>query len=385
LVTATLPFSRDLPRVAIIGGGAIGLAIGWRLAGAGCAVTICERGESGRGASWAAAGMLAAASEAEPGESALLRLNRHSQTLWPGFARALEAASGMTIGYRDEGTLIVALDRDDRARLQATYEFQRGLGLDLAWLGAAETREREPHLAAALAGAVFSPDDHQVDNRLLVAALKTAFLREGGTLRETTAVDAVETEGGRATGLLLGEEFVAADYVVLAAGAWSPQIGGLGGLRLFVRPVKGQMLALQMDQAAPLLRHVVWAPRVYLVPRNDGRLVIGGTVEERGFDARQTAGGMLALLEGAWRALPAIEELPIAESWVGFRPGSRDDAPLLGPCAIDRLVLATGHHRNGILLTPATAKAIAGYVLTGETDDEIRPFGIDRFTAAQEA
>jgi glycine oxidase len=380
LVTATLPSSRDAPRVAIIGSGAIGLAIGWRLAGAGCAVTICERGESGRGASWAAAGMLAAASEAEPGETALLRLNRHSQTLWPGFARALEAASGMTIGYRDEGTLIVALDRDDRARLQATYEFQRGLGLDLAWLGAAETREREPHLAAALAGAVFSPDDHQVDNRLLVAALKTAFLRAGGTLRENTEVDAVETKGGRAAGLRLGGEFVAADYIVLAAGAWSPQIGGLDGLRLFVRPVKGQMLALQMDQAAPLLRHVVWAPRVYLVPRNDGRLVIGGTVEERGFDARQTAGGMLALLEGAWRALPAIEELPIAESWVGFRPGSRDDAPLLGPCAIDRLVLATGHYRNGILLTPATADAIAGFVLTGEIDEQIRPFGIARFS-----
>jgi glycine oxidase len=367
-------------RIAIIGGGAIGLAIGWRLAEAGSAVTICERDEAGRGASWAAAGMLAAASEAEPGETALLQLNRHSQALWPGFARDLEAASCMAVGYRDEGTLIVALDRDDRARLQATFAFQRGLGLDLAWLGAAETRTREPHLAATLAGAVFSPGDHQVDNRLLVAALRTAFLREGGILREHAPVDAVETVGGRAIGVRIGADRIEADYVVLAAGAWSPGIGGLGALRLFVRPVKGQMLALQMDPAAPLLRHVVWTQRVYLVPRGDGRLVIGGTVEERGFDARQTAGGTLALLEGAWRALPAIEELPIAESWVGFRPGSRDDAPLLGPCAIDRLVLATGHHRNGILLTPATADAIAGFVLTGEIDASIRPFGIARFS-----
>jgi glycine oxidase len=388
LVSATIPSSRAAARVAshvaIIGGGAIGLAIGWRLAEAGCAVTICERDEAGRGASWAAAGMLAAASEAEPGETALLRLNRHSQSLWPGFAHALETASGLPIGYRDDGTLIVALDRDDRARLHATYEFQRGLGLDLAWLGAAEARAREPHLAAALAGAVFSPADHQVDNRLLVAALKGAFLRAGGVLREHQAVDAVETAGGRAIGLRLGGDLLPADHVVLAAGAWSPQIGGLDGIRLFVRPVKGQMLALQMDPAAPLLRHVVWTPRVYLVPRGDGRLVIGGTVEERGFDARQTAGGMLALLEGAWRALPAIEELPIAESWVGFRPGSRDDAPLLGPCAIDRLVLATGHYRNGILLIPATADAIAGFVLTGAIDDAIRPFGIDRFTAKED-
>jgi glycine oxidase len=139
-----------------------------------------------------------------------------------------------------------------------------------------------------------------------------------------------------------------------------------------------------MDPAAPLLRHVVWAPRAYLVPRGDGRLIIGGTVEERGFDARQTAGGMLALLEGAWRAMPATEELPIAESWVGFRPGTRDDAPLLGPCAIDRLVLATGHYRNGILLTPATADAIARFVLTGALADAIRPFHIDRFTARED-
>jgi glycine oxidase len=387
-VTATIPSSpcgapRIAPRVAIIGGGAIGLAIGWRLAAAGCAVTICERDAAGRGASWAAAGMLAAASEAEPGETALLRLNRHSQALWPGFARELEAASGMAIFYRDEGTLIIALDRDDRARLQATYEFQRGLGLDLVWLGAAETRSREPHLAPALAGAVFSPADHQVDNRLLVAALRAAFIGAGGILRENAPVDAVETRAGRAIGLRLGGETLAADYVVLAAGAWSPRIAGLDGVRLPVRPIKGQMLALQMDPAVPLLRHVVWAPRAYLVPRRDGRLLIGGTVEERGFDARQTAGGMLALLDGAWRAVPAIEELPIAESWVGFRPGSRDDAPLLGPCAVDRLVLATGHYRNGILLTPATADATARFVLTGALDDAIRPFGIDRFTAKE--
>jgi glycine oxidase len=373
-----------LPRVAIIGGGVIGLATGWRLAAAGCGVTLFERDSVGRGASWAAAGMLAAASEAEPGEEALLRLNRHSQSLWPGFARDLEAVCDMTIGYRDEGTLVIALGRDDRAKLNATYTYQRGLGLDLVWLGAAEARAREPHLHAALAGAVFSPADHQVDNRLLVRGLKTAFLRAGGLLRERAPVTAVATENGRATGVRLGAEFHPADFVVLAAGAWSPQIGGLGDeVRLFMRPVKGQMLALRMDPAAPLLRHVVWTPRVYLVPRRDGRLIIGGTVEERGFDDRLTAGGMLALLEGAWRALPSIEELPIDESWVGFRPGSRDDAPLLGPCAIDRLVLATGHHRNGILLTPVTADAIARLVLTGEVVAAIRPFGIARFASVR--
>jgi glycine oxidase len=151
-----------------------------------------------------------------------------------------------------------------------------------------------------------------------------------------------------------------------------------------VRPVKGQMLAVRMDAAAPLLRHVVWAPKAYLVPRRDGRLIVGGTVEERGFDRSLTAGGVLALLDGAWRALPGIEELPIEEMWVGFRPGSRDDAPILGACAVDRLILAAGHHRNGILLTPITADAVSRLILTDRTPEAIRPFGLARFQLAPE-
>jgi glycine oxidase len=140
------------------------------------------------------------------------------------------------------------------------------------------------------------------------------------------------------------------------------------------------MLALEMDPANPLLHHVVWLPRGYLVPRRDGRLVVGGTVEERGFDDRITAGGLLALIEGAWRAVPGIEELPVAETWVGFRPGSRDDAPILGPSGIDGLVVATGHHRNGILLTPLTAGTISDFVLTGHLPEAVRPFTPQRFS-----
>lgn len=346
-------------------------------------MTLFERDCVGAGASRAAAGMLAAACEAEPGEIALLALNRASQATWPEFVRELEAASDLSVGYRDEGTLAVALDRDDAARLRATFEFQRGLGLDLAWLGAAEIRALEPHLHPTIAGAILGSGDHQVDNRRLVAALAEAFRRAGGVLRETSPVTALEIAGDRVAGVRLGDEVYPADTVVLAAGAWSPQLGGLTDwVRLPVRPVKGQALALQMDPAAPLLRHVVWTGRVYLVPRGDGRLIVGATVEERGFDAQLTAGGMLALLDGAWRALPGCEELPIAESWVGFRPGSRDDAPILGPCALRGLVLATGHHRNGILLTPATAALVAHFVLTGEVAGAMLPFGIDRFSPA---
>jgi len=150
-----------------------------------------------------------------------------------------------------------------------------------------------------------------------------------------------------------------------------------------VRPIKGQMLALQMDPAAALLRHVIWLPNGgYLVPRRDGRLIVGGTVEERGFDERLTAGGVLALIDGAWRAVPVIEELPIAEMWVGFRPGSRDDAPMLGPSAVDRLVIATGHHRNGILLTPVSAAVVSTYILGGRLPEIARPFSPERFAPA---
>jgi glycine oxidase len=370
-------------RVAIVGGGVIGLATGWRLAAAGAAVEIYERGRAGRGASWAAAGMLAAAAEAEPSEERLLPLTLESQRRWPGFASELEAASGMRVGYRGEGTLVVALTRDDAERLRFSYEFQRGLGLDLAWLGPSEVLEREPFLNPRLAAGCFSPSDHQVDNRRVVAALVEAFRRAGGKLFEEAPVERVAIEGGRAGGVVVGGTLRPADRVVLAAGAWS----GTDGLvpaetRPPVRPIKGQMMAVRMDPAAPLLRHVVWTPRVYLVPRDDGRLIVGGTVEERGFDETITAGGLFSLLEGAWRALPAVEELAVDETWVGFRPGSPDDAPILGATPVEGLVVATGHHRNGILLTPVTADAIVQCVLTDRVLDSIRPFGIERFETA---
>jgi glycine oxidase len=358
----------------------MGLAIGWRLAAAGCRVTLFERDEPGSGASWAAAGMLAAGIEAEPGELDLLALNRRSQELWPAFAAELERETGTSVGLRQEGTIVVALTRDDAAQLRFHHDFQRQHGVELEWLTVADARRREPHLHPNLAAAVFCAADHQVDNRLLVRALERAFVAAGGTLRTHAPVEALEHDESGVKGVRVAGSRHEADVVVLAAGAWSGQIGGLP-VPLPVRPVKGQMLALRMDPVTPLLRHVVWAPRAYLVPRRDGRLIIGATTEERGFDPSLTAGGILALLEGAWRVVPGIEDLPIDEMWVGFRPGSRDDAPVLGPCDIPGLVLATGHHRNGILLTPVTAQAVARYVLDGEVDPVIRPFALARFSA----
>ncbi len=380
-ITASITVSSFRPKTVIIGAGVMGLGIAWRLAQSGCAVAVYDRAAAGRGASWAAAGMLAAAVETEPGEEALLALTLESQRMWPDFARELEAVSGISVDYCDEGTIVVALTRDDAEQLRFTFDFQKSLGLDLEWLSGAEARRREPHLRPGISGAVVSPRDHQVDNRRLVRALAEAARKAGAILYEDHPVREVQITGGRVAAAVTEHRREPADVVVLAAGAWSRDIAGIPAAHLPpVRPIKGQMLALSMDPANPLLHHVLWLPRGYLVPRRDGRLVVGGTVEERGFDDTITAGGLLALIEGAWRAVPGVEELPVAETWVGFRPGSRDDAPMLGPSGIDGLVIATGHHRNGILLTPLTAEAVSAFVMTGYLPEAVRPFTPERFT-----
>jgi glycine oxidase len=382
VLVSTSTFSSK-PSVAVIGGGINGLAIAWRLTQAGCAVDVYDSGAIGpgtRGATWAAGGMLAASIEAEPGEEALTALCLESQQQWPAFRDELEAASGISVGYRDEGIMVVATNRDEAAALRHHFDYQIGLGLKLEWLTPADARRREPHLGRNIAAAVHSPGDHQVENRDVLRALVVAAERAGVRLHAHTPVEALATAGGQAKGVRIAGEVHTADAVVLAAGAWS---GGLAGVppeaRPPVRPLKGQMLALQMDPAAPILTHTIWAPTTYLIPRLDGRLLIGATVEERGFDDTITAGGLLALLDTAWRALPTIEELPVVEQWVGFRPTSRDDAPIFGPTSVEGLFLATGHHRNGILLAPLTADAVSLAVLGQDMPEIARPFTLDRF------
>jgi glycine oxidase len=291
----------------------------------------------------------------------------------------------MDVGYRDEGTLAVALTRDDAEQLRFTVAFQRRLGIDIELMTGAAARDLEPHLHPGLVGAARCARDHQIDNRLAVTALKRALASAGGRLHEGCEA-ALDMAGGRLAGVVGGDRPHRAEFVVIAAGAWSRGIAGLPGpLRPPVRPIKGQMLALRMAPDDPLIRHVVWSPRAYFVPRRDGRLLVGATVEERGFDASLTAGGIYVLLESARRTIPGTEDLAIDEIWCGFRPGSRDDAPILGPTAIPGLILATGHHRSGILLTPATAEAIADCILTGRVPEAIRPFGLDRFRTAETA
>jgi len=369
-------------RVAIIGAGIMGMSIAWRLAQAGVAVTLFDRHRAGSGATHAAAGMLAAGLEGEPGEEWLHPLCDASQRLWPDFARELAEESGLDLGYRNEGTLSVALSRDDAARLRQDLVRLTALGCDLVWADSRELRRREPCLNPAVVGGLISARDHQVDNRVAARALAAVLARRGVTIHQEVPV-ALATAGGRAVGVRVGDRLHEADVVVLAAGAWSAEVDGVPtGARPPVRPCKGQMMALAMDPAAALLNHVVWGPGTYLVPRRDGRLILGATVEEKGFDTTMTAGGVLSLLHAAWRVLPGIEELPILESWVGFRPRARDDAPLLGPtAALPGLIHASGHHRNGILLTPATADLIARCILEGAMPELGRAYSPDRFAA----
>jgi glycine oxidase len=366
--------------VLIIGGGSIGLATGFELLRRNIPVTLLERGTAGRGTSWQAAGMLAPDAEIGFEELELYKLNRESLRRWPDFVDRVEASSGQSVDYRDEGTLIVADDRDHAEALRRRYEFQREQGLEVEWLTSEEAREIEPYLAPQLAAAVYSPSDHQVDNRLLVDALRTAFKAEGGTLHENTPVSAVRPDADRPSVVTEDGSRITGGHVVVAAGVWSRELEGLTPeAQPPVRPVKGQSMQLRRARAFDL-QHVVRGPEAYLAPKSDGRVVIGATSEEMGFDTTVTAGGLYDLLEGAWEVVPGIRDLPVEETWAGLRPASRDHAPLLGPSAAPGVVMATGHYRHGILLTPVTAEEVARSIATGETSERMVPFSPTRFS-----
>jgi glycine oxidase len=371
--------------VVVVGGGVIGLAIAWRAAGAGMTVTVVDE-TPGQGASWAAAGMLAPVTEVHYGERPLLGLNLAAADRWPAFAAEVEEASGHPVGYRPGGTLAVARDADDNAALEDLYQFQLRCGLRVERLRSRECRQLEPGLAPGIRGGVLAAGDHQVDNRALVQALLIACRRAGVRLVEGR-VGEVTVEGDRVTGVALadggrpdGGPALAAGTVVLAAGCWSGGLGGLAAEALPpVRPVKGQLLYLRGPADEPLCSRNVRGLEVYVVPRGDGRVVVGATVEEQGFDTTVTAGAVHDLLRAALELLPDAAELELAETVVGLRPGSPDNAPMLGPAGPEGLVVATGHYRNGILLTPVTADAIAELLATGRVPDLLAPFAPGRF------
>ena len=377
---ARLPERAD---VAVAGGGLIGLASAWRLAQSGLSVVVVERGTIGSGASLAATGMLAPAAEHEPGSDPLLPLALDSLRRWPGFRDALEAASGLSIDYRPDGTLVLANGRDEVERLRFRYDLQTRSGLDATWLPGPEVRRREPALRPSVTAGVHCPHDHQVDPRLVMAALVAACRAAGVTLVENRPVTALDWAGGRVVGLRTADAGLRAGTVVLATGAWSGE-GGLlpDALALPVRPLKGQSLALRTTARTGTLGHMVWTEQVHMAPKGDGQIIVGATVEDCGFREGVTAGGLYALLEGARRVLPGIEEMAVEAVWSGFRPTSDDDAPIIDTLA-PGLVAATGHHRNGYLLAPVTADAVAELVTSGALPAIARPFTRARFARGE--
>jgi glycine oxidase len=357
------------PDVLVIGGGVVGLAVAWRAAQRGLSVALLERDTTGCGASRVAAGMLAPVSEVEFGSGGrrLLALGLRSAGMWPAFAAELEAAAGMSVGLREAGTLFVARDEDEARELERQIALRDSLGLRSRRLRPSQARELEPALAPTIRLALELPDDHSVDPRLVLAALRIGCLASGVQLREHAPVTRLSLDGGAVTGVELADgEVVRSAIVVVASGAWTGALMGLpDGARVPVRPVKGQTLRLR-DPAGPgMIERAVRYQGGYLVPRADGGYVLGGTVEERDFDDSPTAGAAYELLREAHELVPGVSELRIEELSVGLRPGTPDNVPAIGASSVSGLMWATGHYRNGILLAPLTADLILA-LLAGE-------------------
>jgi glycine oxidase len=374
----------------VVGGGVIGLTIAWLASRRGMAVTLLERGALGQGTSHVAAGMLAPVAEVEFGAAGgrSLDLGLRSAGMWPDFARGLEAASGIALELRRTGTLLLARDEDEAAELERQLAFRRSLGLDVRRLLPSAVRELERALAPTVRLALEAPDDHAVDPRRVLMALVGACRAAGVELREQARVVGLEHSGERVVGVgLENGERIEADAVVLAAGAWSEDIGGLTAeARVPVRAVKGQIMRLRDPEGAGLLERVVRYEGGYIVPRGDGRYVLGATVEERGFELGATAGGVYELLRDAHELVPGISELEIEELSVGLRPGSPDNLPSIGPGLHEGLLWATGHHRNGILLAPLTAELVLDALSgAGAYDELLRACDPRRFAAVEVA
>ena len=369
------------PDVAIVGGGPIGLAAAWRAAQRGLRVCVLDAGEPG---AWhVAAGMLAPVAEAQFGDEALLELSMRAARGFPGFCDELAEASGIDPGLLPSGTLVVARDRDEAEALERLLAFRRRLGLPVQRLLPTAARRAEPALAPTVRLALDVAGDHSVDPRRLVAALAEAVRRAGGFVRARARVKAVAVAGERVTGVRLdGGETLAAGAVLVAAGAHCGQLEGLPpDARVPVRPVKGQVLRLRDPQGPGLVDRTIRTADAYIVPRADGRYVLGATMEERGFDTAATAGGVFELLRDVSEVLPGVLELEIEELLAGLRPATPDNVPAIGAGALEGLFWATGHHRNGILLSGLTGELAAAVLGGEELPAWADPAGARRFDA----
>jgi glycine oxidase len=344
--------------VAIAGGGVIGGAIALELSRAGMRVGIFDRQQPGQEASWASAGILSPAPES-PGMIAMVPLGKRSLALYPEFVARIEEISGKSTGFRPKGTLEAFFSGDTKEKLSTIIALHHGLGLKAEPLRAEDARELEPALSKDVEAAVLRPEECSVDNRALTSAVLDAARSSGAEIFSGNGARAVWREGNRCAGLILQNEKVEAKWTIIAAGCFSAVIEGVANYAP-VRPAKGQMASLRIDDLE--IQRVLWSENIYLVPRNDGRILAGATVEHVGFDKRTTAGGIQKILAAAIELAPGLANARIEETWAGLRPDSPDHLPILGPTDVDGLLMATGHFRSGILLTPITARLIREWI-----------------------
>jgi glycine oxidase len=368
----------SLPDVIIVGGGVMGCGLALRLRQAGAHVTVLERSIPGAEASSAAAGILAPQMESD-GPGPFLELCLRSRALYSSLASELRELTGVDIAYLPCGVLKAAFSEADVHHLDSTATWQQGLGLRAELLDPKQARQLEPHLSPHALAALHFPDDHQVDNRLLVRALSMAVARVGATFRSGYVRGVVE-ENGRAAGVDLDGELLRAGAVVVAAGSWSGLVQGTAMDPRAVRPARGQMIQLQTR--LPIARHILTSEKGYLVPRTDGRVIAGSTMEFAGFDKQVTAEGLARILAMTLELCPALAQAPVTEMWAGFRPYTDDKLPILGPGPLPGLFLATGHFRNGILLTPITAKLVTQCILGERPSVDLSPFSYARLRAS---
>tara|TARA_Y100001001_G_scaffold89507_1_gene87457 strand:- start:304 stop:1419 length:1116 start_codon:yes stop_codon:yes gene_type:complete len=368
--------------VLIIGGGIIGLSIAWRLIGIGKKVVVVDKRNLGKEASWAAAGMLSGRLDLKPSEKRLLPIFEKSHHAWPKFAKELENKSGKHIGYRKEGTLMIACDINEEQKLKNNYNFLKNNNIHVSWLSGNKIREKEPYVSNNVLSGFFSPEDHHVNNRYILDALITILKKNKNNciFKENTEVEKIITDKDQVIGVQTRNETIKTKEIIICSGAWTNKIKNIEIKEVPIRPVKGQMVCLKMPKNISLLKHILWRENVYLVPRDNSDLIIGATEEEMGFDKSLTAGGIYNLLKIAREVLPAIENLSIVESWAGLRPATRDEAPIIGPSKkIKGLIYATGHHRNGILLAPLTSNVIKNYYLNGKIENDFNNLRPGRF------
>jgi glycine oxidase len=363
---------------AIAGGGVIGGAIALELARTGLRVGVFDRQQPGQEASWASAGIISPAPES-PGMIAMVPLGKASVALYPEFVETVEDISGKSTGFRPEGTLEALFSHETKAELSTIIALHHGLGLKAEPLRADEARELEPALSEEVEAGVLRPEECSIDNRALTEAVLDGARRSGAEIFSGSGARAVWREGKRCAGLVLQNEKVAAPWTIIAAGCFSATIEGVEAYAP-VRPAKGQMAALRADDVE--IQRVLWSEKIYLVPRDNGRIVAGATVEHVGFDKRTTAGAIAKILAAAIELAPGLANARIEETWAGLRPDSPDHLPILGPTDVEGLLIATGHFRSGILLTPITARLVREWITEQRVSVDWDRFSPLRFRTA---